>query len=116
MNLRTSSAVNTLKELPESFISSSDATFMLISWLNRLFLGLPSLGFSEPGRSEVAAAPADPSWQKVAGKLGWTWLWDWDDGLGLSVSSTLGSCFRWNGDLRASLWLAAAARKSRRNY
>lgn len=49
---------------------------MLISWLNRLFLGLPSLGFSEPGRSEVAAVPADPSWQKVAGKLGWTWLWE----------------------------------------
>lgn len=112
MHLRTSSAVNALKDLPESFISSSDATFMLISWLNRLFLGLPSLGFSEPGRSEVAA---DPSWQKVAGKLGWTWLWDWDDGLGLSLSSTLGSSFRWNGDLSTSLWLAAAARKSRRN-
>lgn len=88
---------------------------MLISWLNRLFLGLPSLGFSEPGRSEVATAPADPSWPKAAGKLGWTWLWDWDDGLGLSVSSALGSSFRWNGDLSVSLWLAAAARKSRRN-
>lgn len=90
---------------------------MLISWLSRLFLGLPSLGFSEPGRSELAAAPADPSWQNVAGKLGWTWLWDWDwdGGLGLSVSSALGSSFRWNGDLSASLWFAAAARKSRRN-
>lgn len=86
---------------------------MLISWLNRLFLGLPSLGFSEPGRSEVAAVPADPSWQNVVGKLGWTWLWEWDDGLGLSVSSTLSSSFRWNGDLSASLWLAAAARKKK---
>lgn len=65
-----------MEEVPESFISSSEATFMLISWLNRLFLGLPSLGFSEPGLSEVAAVPADPSWQKVAGKLGWTWLWE----------------------------------------
>lgn len=78
-------------------------------------MGLPSLGFREPGRSEVAAAPADPSWPKAAGKLGWTWLWDWDDGLGLSVSSALGSSFRWNGDLSASLWLAAAARKSKKN-
>lgn len=103
-----------LKEVPESFMSSSDATFMLMSWLSRLFLGLPSLGFSEPGGSDVAAAPADPSLLNVAGKLGWTWLWDWDGGLGLSVSSTLGSSFRWNGDLSASLWFAAAARKGRK--
>lgn len=104
------------KEVPESFMSSSDATFMLMSWLSRLFLGLPSLGFSEPGRSEAAAAAAaaDPSWLNVAGKLGWTWLWDWDGGLGLSVSSPLGSSFRWNGDLSASLWFAAAARKKGR--
>lgn len=84
---------------------------MLMSWLNRLFLGLPSLGFREPGRSDAAALPAEPSWQKEAGKLGWTWLWDRDDGLGLSVSSTLGSSLRWNGDLSASLWFAAAARQ-----
>lgn len=74
-------------------------------------MGLPSLGFSGPVPSVAAAGPADPSWQKVAGKLGWTWLWDWDEGLGLKVSSTLGSSFRWNGDLSASLWLAAIARK-----
>lgn len=86
-----------------------------MSWLSKLFfaMGLPSLGFSGPGRSAAAAAPAGPSWQKVAGKLGWTWLWDWEDGLGLNASSTLGSSFRWNGDLSVSLWLAAAARKKR---
>lgn len=91
----------------------------MISWLSKLFLamGLPSLGFSGPGRSVAAAAPAGPSWQKVAGKLGWTWFWDWEDGLGLSASSTLGSSFRWNGDLSVSLWLAAAVRtkRNRRN-
>lgn len=102
-----------IEELPESFISSSEATFTLISWLSKLFLamGLPSLGFSGPGGSVAAAVPVGPSWQKVAGKLGWTWLWDWEDGLGLNASSTLGSSFRWNGDLSASLWLAAVARK-----
>lgn len=87
---------------------------MLISWLSKLFLdkGLPSLGFRGPGGSVAAAVPAGPSLQKVAGKLGWTWLWE--DGLGLSASSTLGSSFRWNGDLRASLWLAAVAGKSKK--
>lgn len=94
-----------LTKLPESLISSSEATFTLISWLNKLFLamGLPSLCFGGPGRSAAAAVPDDPSWQKVTGKLGKTWLWDWDDGLGLSASSTLGSSFSWNGDLSASL-------------
>lgn len=101
--------------LPDSLMSSSEATFTLISWLSKLFLamGLPSLGFSDPGCSNAAAAPAGPSWQKVAGKLGWTWLWDCEDGLGLSASSTLGSSFRWNGDLSVSLWLAAAHIKKR---
>lgn len=89
---------------------------MLISWLSKLFLdkGLPSLGFRGPGGSVAAAVPAGPSLQKVAGKLGWTWLWDWEGGLGLSASSTLGSSFRWNGDFRASLWLAAAAKNTRK--
>lgn len=52
-----------LHNLPESLISSSDATFTLISWLSKLFLavGLPSLVFSGPGGSEAAAAPAGPS-------------------------------------------------------
>ena len=96
-------------------MSSSEATLTLISWLSKLFfaMGLPSLGFSGPGRSVAAGAPADPSWQKVAGKLGWTWLWDWEDGLGLKASSALGSSFRWNGDLSVSLWLAAADRRKR---
>lgn len=101
--------------IPESLISSSEATLTLISWLSKLFLdmGLPSLGFNGPGRSAAAAAPAGPSWQNVAGKLGWTWLWDWEEGLGLKASSALGSSFRWNGDLSVSLWLAAAARLKR---
>jgi len=90
---------------------------MLISWFSKVFLalGLPSLGFSDPGRSVAAAAPTGPLWQKLAGKLGCTWLWDWENGRGLTASSTLGSSFRWNGDLSISLWLAAAARKKRRN-
>lgn len=101
--------------IPESLISSSEATLTLISWLSKLFfaMGLPSLGFSGPGRSVAAAAPTGPSWQKVAGKLGWTWVWDWEDGLGLNASSALGSSFMWKGDLRVSLWLAAADRNKR---
>lgn len=95
--------------LPESLISSSEATFMLMSWLSRLFLaiGLPSLGLTNNGCSAAAAATAAPatgaSWLKVAAKVGWIWLWERDAGLGLNASSTLGSSFRWNGDLRASL-------------
>ena len=87
---------------------------MLISWLSKLFLaiGLPSLSFSSPGRSMAVATPVSPSWQKDAGKLGCTWLLDREDGLGLNASSTLGSSFRWNGDLSVSLWLAAAVRKT----
>lgn len=100
--------------LPESFISSSEATLTLISWLSKLFLavGLPSLGFRGPGRSAPAVAPVGPSWQNVTGKLDWTWLWDWEAGLGLNASSTLGSSFKWNGDFNVSLWLAAAERKT----
>lgn len=98
-------------------MSSSEATLTLMSWFSKLFfaIGLPSLGLSNTGRSATGAAPAGPSWLKVAGKLGWTWFWDWEDGLGLNASSTLGSSFRWNGDLRASLWLAAVARKQNEN-
>lgn len=66
-------------------------------------MGLPSLGFSDPGRSVATAATVGPSGLKVVGKLGWIWLWDWEDGLGLSASSTLGSSFSWNGDLSVSL-------------
>lgn len=81
---------------------------MLMSWLSRLFfaIGLPSLGLTNNGRSAAAAAAAPaagPCWLKAAAKLGWIWLWERDAGLGLSASSTLGSSFRWNGDLRASL-------------
>lgn len=86
-----------------------------MSWLSKLFLdmGLPSRGFSGPERSVVAVIPVEPSWQKDAGKLGWTWLWDCEDGLGLNASSTLGSSFRWKGDLSVSLWLAAASRTTK---
>lgn len=98
-----------IKALPESLISSSDATFTLISWLSKLFFanGLPSLSLSCPGRSGAVAAPDVPSWQNGPVKPGWTWFWAWEEGLGLSASSTLGSSFRWNGDLSISLWLAA---------
>lgn len=94
---------------PESLISSSEATFMLMSWLSRLFfaIGLPSLGLTNSGCSAAAAATAapaaDPSWLKAVAKMGWIWLWERDAGLGLSASSALGSSFKWNGDLRASL-------------
>ncbi len=88
----------------------------MISWLSKLFLaiGLPSLGFSGPGRSVAAATTVGPSWQKVVGKLGWTWVCDWEEGRGLNASSALGSSFRWNGDFSVSLWLAAAARQRKK--
>lgn len=67
--------------LPDSLISSSDATFMLMSWLSRLFfaIGLPSLGLTNNGCSAAVAAAvaatavpaAGPSWLKAAAKLGW---------------------------------------------
>ena len=98
---------------PDSFINNSEATLMLMSWFSRLLfaMGLPSRGFRGPaGRSATPppTAALGPSWQRTErGKPGWAWPWEREAGLGLKTSSDRGSTFRWNGDFRASLWLAA---------
>lgn len=79
--------------LPDSFISSSEATFTLMSWLSRLLLasmGLPSL--------RGLLGPVGPSWARLnEGPRG-----------GLRGSSAWGSSFTLNEPFSASFWLAAA--------